>query len=233
MVENVIFEEISGRAAWESAAATDPTPPVIDLDDWQLTEDLETAEQLVSTMHMSGPSPAAVQPPPAMTQDTLRQVAQWHAHSRHKIPDPPRDPHRYPLHGRRKRRWFAWTFLSLGLMTFVCGTVLSGLSFATGHETLWNIGLPLVLAGQAGLLLGLIFQLEGLWHTNHDTSETLDALGSQLNDLEHTTKLMSSTHSSAAQSFYVHMAEGASPQLLLADLKGQLDMLAMKMSENQ
>jgi hypothetical protein len=42
---------------------------------------------------------------------------------------------------------------------------------------------------------------------------------------------MSVTHSAPAQSFYAHMAGGASPQLLLADLKGQLDLLAVRMSE--
>jgi hypothetical protein len=118
-------------------------------------------------------------------------------------------------------------------MTFVCGAVLSGLSFVSGHGELWSVGLPLVLAGQAGLLLGLMFQLDGLWQSNRETSETLDELDSQISDLKKTANLLSTTHSSAAKSFYAHMAEGASPQLLLADLKGQLDMLAVKMSHER
>ena len=118
-------------------------------------------------------------------------------------------------------------------MTFVCGAVLSGLSFAAGQGELWNVGLPMVLTGQAALLLGLVFQLEGLWQSNRQTTRTLDELDSQLSDLRHTTRLLHTTHSSAAQSFYVHMAEGASPQLLLADLKGQIDMLAVKMSQQR
>jgi hypothetical protein len=38
------------------------------------------------------------------------------------------------------------------------------------------------------------------------------------------------THSSAAQAFYAHMADQASPYLLLADLKGQLDLVARSMA---
>jgi hypothetical protein len=33
--------------------------------------------------------------------------------------------------------------------------------------------------------------------------------------------------------FYSHLADGASPQLLLTDLKSQLDLLAMKMAREE
>jgi hypothetical protein len=44
---------------------------------------------------------------------------------------------------------------------------------------------------------------------------------------------MSSTHSTHGQSFYAHMAEGASPHLLLADVKGQLDVIAMRLAQTR
>ena len=118
-------------------------------------------------------------------------------------------------------------------MTFMCGAVLLGWSFVAGRGELWSLGLPLTLAGQAGLVLGLILQLESLWQSNRDTSGTLNELDAQLRDLRHATTLLSTTHSSSAQSFYAHMAEGASPQLLLADVKGQLDLVASQLARSR
>ena len=123
--------------------------------------------------------------------------------------------------------------LSFGLMAFVFGGVLLVWSFVTGRSDLWQLGLPVALGGQVGLLLGLILQLEGLWKSSRETTETLDQLDDQLDELRRTTAMLNTTHSSASQSFYVHMAEGASPQMLLHDLKGQLDMLAMRIGDNK
>jgi len=121
----------------------------------------------------------------------------------------------------------------LGSMCFVCGVVLLGWAYASGRGELWSLGIPLTLVGQAGLIVGLVFQLENLWRTNRDTTHALDQLDEQLDQLQHTTTLMTTTHTGAAQSFYAHMAENAAPHLLLADLKGQLDLLAVKLSHER
>ena len=55
-----------------------------------------------------------------------------------------------PKHG------LAWTILSLGLMALVCGGVLVAWSFAANRPDLWKLGLPITLAGQAGLIIGLL-----------------------------------------------------------------------------
>jgi hypothetical protein len=123
----------------------------------------------------------------------------------------------------------AWSLLSLGLATFACGAVLLGWSIATGREDLWPLGLPLALVGQAALIVGLVLQLDGLWQTSRKTEKTLSDLDDELSRVRQATTLLSSSHSGPSQSFYLHMAEGASPQLLLADLKGQLDLLAQQM----
>lgn len=132
-----------------------------------------------------------------------------------------------------KSNFAAWSLLSLGLATFVCGGVLLGWAFAADRGDLWSLGLPLTLAGQAGLILGLVMQLEGLWRSTRQTDQTLNELDGQLSELRHATTMLGSTHSSPAQSFYAHMAEGANPQLLMADLKGQLDLLAQQLAAHQ
>ena len=118
----------------------------------------------------------------------------------------------------------------LGLATFACGAVLLGWSLVAERADLWPLGLPLALAGQAGLLVGLVLQLEGLWQSNHQTSRSLTQLDDELSRVRHATTLLTTSKNASSQSFYAHMAEGASPQLLLADLKGQLDLLAQQMA---
>ena len=121
--------------------------------------------------------------------------------------------------------------LSLGLMGFVFGAVLVGWSFFEDRPDLWQLGLPFTLSGQAALIVGLAFQLDGLSRNNREAIASLNELDQQLDELRRTTSLLSTTHSSPSKSFYAHLANGASPNLLLADLKGQLDLLANRMSE--
>jgi hypothetical protein len=100
--------------------------------------------------------------------------------------------------------WLAaltWTVLTLGLMALTCGGVLLGWSLVAGREDLWTVGVPVALGGQIVLLIGLILQLDRLWHDNRHTAEKLHQVA--------------------------HSAGGTSPQLLLADLKSQLDLLAI------
>jgi hypothetical protein len=136
-------------------------------------------------------------------------------------------------HKPRRSSPLAWSATALGLMAFVCGAILLGWSLATGRSQLWNVGLPIALIGQFALLFGLIWQLDGLWQGNRDAAEKLDNVDGRLDDLKKTAALLTTAHSSPAQQFYVHMAGGAGPQLLLADLKGQLDLLAMQMADER
>ncbi len=131
---------------------------------------------------------------------------------------------------RRRPSIVAWSILSLGLMAFLCGGVLLVWAFVGHRNDLWGLGMPLALVGQFGLLLGLVLQLDHLWQANRRTAETLDVVDERLHEINHATTLLQSSHSTAAQSFYTHLAEGAHPHLLLADLKGQLDILATKMA---
>jgi hypothetical protein len=142
---------------------------------------------------------------------------------------PPPAPVERPKSPKRSAA-FAWPALMLGMMTFTCGAVLTVWSFVAGRDDLWTYGLPAVLAGQGLLVLGLVLQLEGLWQNNRDTRETLDDLDRELAELRHATAVLTSTHTAPSQSFYNHMAEGASPHLLLADVKGQLDVIAMRLA---
>ncbi len=56
----------------------------------------------------------------------------------------------------------AWTILSLSLAVFACGAVLLAWSLIGQRDDLWSIGLPLALIGQAGMILGLVLQVESI-----------------------------------------------------------------------
>ncbi len=123
----------------------------------------------------------------------------------------------------------AWSAIVLGIVVFMCGGLLLAWSVFTGRTELWAMGMPITWGGQAALLVGLILQLDRLWLDSRTAAAKLDQVDHQIHDLKYSTALLSNTHSSSAAAFYSHFAAGASPEVLLADLKGQLDLLAMKM----
>jgi hypothetical protein len=167
--------------------------------------------------------------PPAETSGPVASPApQWRVDGGH---GSVAGPHPAKSRASRRSSLLAWSVLSLGLITFACGAVLLTLSFAEDRSDLWSWGIPVAVAGQVGLLLGLALQLERLWQNGRYAARKLEQVDSQLHHLEHTTTMLGVTHSSAAQAFYVHMADEANPQMLLADLKGQLDLLADSMSK--
>lgn len=190
------------------------------LDDWDFDEDLRETQRLVETLGVSSPS-----------QVSTRFDDPHQGRERRSSARAPRERRSFAGRSGTQSSLFAWTMLSIGLMAFVFGGVLLGWSFAMERAELWRLGMPFAMGGQAALIIGLVFQLDSLSKNNRAANETLEDLDSQMDELRHTTSLLSTTHSSPSQSFYLHMADGASPKLLLADLKGQLDLLASRMSD--
>ncbi len=124
-----------------------------------------------------------------------------------------------------------WIFLSLGTMIFACGGSLLAWSVIGNRPDLWNVGLPVAAGGQVALLVGLILQLDRLWHDSRHATSKLDHVDEQLHDLKATTTMLHGDHASPSGAFYAHLANGAGPQLLLTDLKNQLDQLATKLGQ--
>ncbi len=124
-----------------------------------------------------------------------------------------------------------WTVLATGLMASAFGGVLLAWAALGGRQDLWAIGLPVGLGGQIVLVIGLILQLDRLWHDSRNTVDKLDHVDQRLHHLNKTATLLGTGAGSASASFYSHMAGGASPQLLLADLKSQLDLLSLRLGQ--
>ena len=126
---------------------------------------------------------------------------------------------------------FTWLVLTLGTTSFACGGILLGWSLATGRQELWSVGLPVALVGQIALLVGLVLQIDRLWHDNREAAAKLDDVDEQIHELKTTTMLLSTSQGPASATFYSHLAGGAGPQLLLTDLKSQLDLLAIRIAQ--
>jgi hypothetical protein len=188
--------------------------------DWALEAELRGVQRLIRQLKSSGTLPEDV----AYRLDRAEQHSAESSHTDHTLSHAGQQTPPFT-------QFVAWLLVSLGLAVFACGAVLLGWSLIGGRGDLWPLGMPMTLLGQAGLVLGLILQLDGLWHSSRKTEQTLQQLDGELKTVRQATTLLSTTKSGAAQSFYLHLAEGASPQLLLSDLKGQMDLLAQQMSK--
>ncbi len=217
--ESVAVTSAAASAKWDD--------DVYDLENWDVDENLRTASDTIRRYKSSGVGGHEVNgrqfridTSPNAPDEKSPQNAESLAASR---------PISQPS---SSQTWLSWTLICLGMMTFTFGAVLAGWSLIMDRPDLWSLGLPTVLGGQAVLLLGLIFQLEGLWHTHRRTHRVLDDLDERMAELKRTTTLMATACNTPSQSFYTHMADGATPQMLLADLKGQLDLIALKMARD-
>ncbi|MGO9113760.1 MAG: hypothetical protein ACLP9L_31400 [Thermoguttaceae bacterium] len=132
--------------------------------------------------------------------------------------------------GSRVLAVLAWTTLLLGTTGSVCGLALIGWSMNTGRQDLWAIGTPIILAGQILLILGLVLELDRIWRDSRWAATRLETVDERLHDLQAATSLLGATQG-PSNAFYAHWAGGAGPEILLGDLKGQLDLLAVKLSQ--
>jgi hypothetical protein len=137
---------------------------------------------------------------------------------------------------RRPESWLpmlTWSVLAVGLMASAFGGVLLVWASVSARNELWTLGMPVGLAGQIVLVIGLILQLDRLWHDNRHTAEKLDHVDQRLHSLNRTASLLGASSGTASSASYPHLARGASPQMLLGDLKTQLDLLAVKLGQEE
>lgn len=201
-------------AATGSPAGASDEPPW--RDDWQWDEQISAAERLLKAYRPGGNDGSAWMPSTSVGADATR--ANRGPSTNHHDESKPQGS------------WLAWGFLLAGTTALVCGGVLAGWSYFGARAALWNLGLPVLLGGQASLLLGIVLQVERMWRNGRLAAQRLAEVDRELVDLHQTTTLLGNTYGGGSSTFFAHLAEGASPHLLMADLKGQMDLLAMKVS---
>jgi len=199
-------------------------------DGWEMDEQLRHAERVLQINKVRGREAESIYRREASRFDLPHAgPAAWHVPAA----SPPKERTTCAADRGSVLGAFTWLALSLGTASFVCGGILLGWSLATGRQELWTVGLPVALAGQVALLVGLVLQLDRLWHDNRAAAAKLDNVDQQLHELKTATTLLSTSQGPAASVFYSHFAGGAGPQLLLTDLKSQIDLLAMKIAQQE
>jgi hypothetical protein len=193
----------------------------LDWDDWELDDDLRQAKRITQSVaggaYTNTPSFAShAQPTQPQTTHSVETV-------RHRaINMHPPTP-----------SVLSWAVLLASLIVFFCGAVLIGWSFFDNQPDLWKWGAPLTLLGQLGWVVGMMLQVERLWQRHREVVESVGEMEVRIAELNETTAQLATMRAAAAPSFYAHLAEGAAPQLLLADLKGQLDLLARQLDRRK
>ncbi|MCC9605159.1 hypothetical protein LOC68_24355 [Blastopirellula sp. JC732] len=197
-------------------------PPSLRIDTLRLQEDLQTIDRIVAMMGRDAAPDKMLTPP---SPSPLRESAP---------PRPPATPAtpKKKIHGPQTPI-FSWLATSLGSIMMVCGLVLLGWALFEPRPILTIVGQPLTALGLAAMLVGVVFQLDSVMQYNRRLHRHVQLVEEELHDLQATTRLANTTHASPSQNFYLHMAEGASPHVLLADVKGQLDLLATQMANQR
>jgi hypothetical protein len=119
---------------------------------------------------------------------------------------------------------FAWLIVASGTITLLAGIGLIAWSLSTKQLEHWNLALSLALGGQGALILGLVMVVSRLWRNSRYASNKLQEVHARLGQLQNTADTIS-TMRGGAPAFYADLARGANPQMLLSNLKGQLDQL--------
>jgi hypothetical protein len=124
-----------------------------------------------------------------------------------------------------------WFVVIVGALAFAAGAGLIAWSLSSKVMTYWNLGLGLALGGQGTLILGLVLVASRLWRYSRYAAVKLQDVHSRLGQLQQTTDVLTSMRAGgSAPAFYADLARSASPHTLLANLKGQLDQLATRLS---
>jgi hypothetical protein len=127
-------------------------------------------------------------------------------------------------------QYFAWFVTLIGFASLAAGLGMIAWSIAHGGSEFWNQALALTLAGQGTLIFGLVLVVSRLWRHSRHTSGKLHQVHTELGQLQRTADALSAMRSGGAPAFYAELVRGASPQMLLTNLKGQLDQLATRLN---
>jgi hypothetical protein len=209
-----------------------------DYDGWEMEEQLRHAFRVLGPSRASAASQVDPAERPRYRLDAGHRVKAPHTKKK-KAPRAIRridrvaaaqSPRRSASAGDGLLGFFVGTALSLGTMAFGCGLALLGWSAYSGSHELWTFGAPIVLAGQIALVLGLVLQLDRIWRDSRRAAARLETVDEQIDELKTTTSLLGTTHGPSS-AFYAHWAGGAGADILLGDLKSQLDLLAVKLAK--
>jgi hypothetical protein len=124
----------------------------------------------------------------------------------------------------------AWLVVVAGVLALAGGVSLIAWSLSTKQMQYWNAALGLTQGGQGALILGLVLVISRLWRSSRFTAAKLQDVHARLGQVQQAADSLAATRAGGAPAFYADLVRGASPHVLLANLKGQVDQLATRVS---
>jgi hypothetical protein len=120
--------------------------------------------------------------------------------------------------------------LMAGVVGFIGGAGLLVWAAAFGLPEPWQWGMTTTIAAEGALILGLTWMAGRLWRNSRRINRQLEGVEGQLDHIERLTGSLANSRMSCSQHYYDHFSQGASSQMLLANLRGQVDQLAERMA---
>jgi hypothetical protein len=122
----------------------------------------------------------------------------------------------------------AWLVVIIGVLALTGGVGLIAWSLSTAQMLFWNYAIGLAIAGQGTLIFGLVLVISRLWRSSRYSVAKLQDVHARLGQLQQSTETFAATRTGGAPAFYADLVRGASPHVMLANLKGQVDQLATR-----
>lgn len=135
-----------------------------------------------------------------------------------------------PMAPSKSSQATAWVAALLGAMTLGAGIGLLGWSLLGERPDLWSWGLGATLTGQGLMIVGLVQLLASLWTAGRDATGRLITLHYEIRRLQRTADSLAGMRTATPTAFYADLSRGSSPQVLLSNLKGQIDDLTTRLA---
>jgi hypothetical protein len=119
-----------------------------------------------------------------------------------------------------------WMLVVTGLVVGFFGLGLGGWSLLEGETVFWQAALVATLFGQGLVVFGLALLVARLWTSSRQANGRLLEAHVKLAKLDRAAESLLGQHHATAAAFYGELVRGASPQMLAANLQGQLDQLS-------
>lgn len=126
--------------------------------------------------------------------------------------------------------WLISSLIFLGVSSFGLGLGLLTWSAAFQLPRQWQWGMTATIMAEGFLVLGLTWMAVRLWRNSRQVNRQLVGVDRQLHEIQELTGTLAGSQPSSSQYFYRHFNQAASPQLMAANLRGQVDHLADRLA---
>ena len=137
---------------------------------------------------------------------------------------------RHPSEHRTPSQWLLSLMLAGGVAGFLGGAASLIWSAAFNRTYVWQWGLTVTLAAEGLLILGLTWMALRLWQNSRQLNRQLGDVDQQIEEIHSLAGSLSASRMSASQHYYQHFNQVASPHMLVANLRGQIDQLSERLA---